>query len=106
MLPKLNSVIDKFSQVVTLNRTTEQIINHFPTEVEEALEIKAVIQPADKEKLTLDNINYSLKYIQINALDEIKINDKIKYKNTYYRVISLSDFSDYGYYEGVGEEIK
>ena len=106
MLPDLSNAIKRFSQAVNLLRTTEKIVNHLPTEIEETIQIQAVIQPADKEKLTMDNLNYSLKYIQVNGLEPLKINDKISYKGTNYRIISLNDFSDYGYFEGIGEEIK
>jgi len=106
MLPNLSNTVKRFSQDVNLIRVTTTVINHKPVEEETNIAIKAVIQPADKEKLNIDKIDYSLKYILINSTDEMRIKDKLEYKSTKYRIIAVEDFSDYGYYRAIAEEVK
>jgi len=106
MLPNLSQTIFRLSQPIKLIKIVETIVNHRPVETETTTDIRAVIQPADKEKINKDGLDYSLEYIQVHSLDGIQINDIIEYKGKRYRAYENSNYSDYGYYENIMEEIK
>jgi len=106
MLPNVGGVLKSFTKKVVLQRVTQEIIEHKPVENISEVEIEAVVQPANKESLTLDNVNYSLSYIQINTTIPIKIGDYVLDKGKKYKIVELEDFSDYGFYKAIGEEVK
>ena len=106
MLPKPISAIKRFSQPIKLIKVTQTIENHRPVESEVISDIKAVVQIANKSNINKDYLNYGLEYLQVHTLDAIQLNDYIEYKNKRYRVVENSNYSDYGYYESVCEEVK
>ena len=106
MLPNLSNTIKRFSQPIKLIRVVKMIENHRPIETETITDIKAVIQPANTNKLNKDKLDYNLRYLQVHSLEEIKLNDMIEYKNVRYRAIENSNYLDYGYFEVIMEEVK
>ena len=106
MLPNLSGTVKRFSQDVKLIRVTTSIVNHQPVETETVINIRAVVQPAQREKILKDKLDYSLRYVLVHSLDEILINDKLEHKGIIYRAIECADHSDYGYYEAVMEQQK
>lgn len=106
MLLNLSKTIKRLSQPVKLIRITTDIVNHKPEETETEINIKAVIQPANKEKINKDKLDWSLKYILVHSTDEIVIGDLIVHKNIRYKSFEDADYSDYGYYESIMEQQK
>ncbi len=105
-LPNLSRTVKRFSVPVKLFKITKTIVNHVPQETEVESSIKAVVQPAQKEKLVKDKIDHSLKYVQVHTLTEIVEGDIIEYKGIRYKAFEDADYSDYGYYEIIMEEQK
>ena len=106
MLPNLSGTVKRFSQDVKLIRVTTNIVNHQPVETETVINIRAVVQPAQIEKILKDKLDYSLRYVLVHSLDEILINDKLEHKGIIYRAIEDADYNEYGYYTSVLEEVK
>jgi len=102
----LSNTIKRLSVPLSLVKVTTTIVNHVPTETEVISNIKAVVQPADKDKINKDKLDYTLKYIQVNNLEEILINDIVEYKGIRYKAFENADYTDYGYYESIMEQIK
>ena len=108
MLPNLSSVIRRFAnpnplKLITIEKTTvdfEPVINRTD------IDFQAVIQPADYERLNPDIIDWSLKYIRIHSVTEFQVGQFILYKNEYYKIIPAQYWSDYGYMDGIGEQVK
>lgn len=71
--------------------------------------INGVIQIPQDETLQALNLDVSLNYRQIHITSELgvvpRINDQVKYSNKNFKVIKFRDFSDYGYYEFIVEEL-
>lgn len=71
--------------------------------------INGVIQIPQDETLQALNLDLSVNYRQIHITNETgvvpKINDQVKYSNKNFKVIKFRDFSDYGYYEFIVEEL-
>lgn len=105
-LPNMSRTVKRFSVPVKLLKIATSIVNHKPVETETESTIKVVVQPAQKEKLNKDKIDYSLQYIQVHSLDEIVIDDVIEYKSIRYKAFEDANYSDYGYYEIIMEEQK
>lgn len=105
MLPNLNQVVKNFSQKVTLQRTTQTIVNFKPVNTVVETIINAIIQVANDEVLKVNNLDYSKSYFTIHTTDTIKINDVILYRGKKLKIIILRDDSDYGFIKGIGEQI-
>lgn len=106
MILDMSPVLTRFEQNVILKTTTQTIVNHVPVLTIIPNTIRAVVQVADKEKLNIDNIDRSLQYLQIHSKIGFKINDVFEYKSQDFKIIDLSAYGDYGYFEGTAEEIK
>lgn len=105
-LPNLSRTVKNFSIPVKLFKIATTIVNHKPVETETESSIKVVVQPAQKEKLNKDKIDWSLRYVQVHSLDQIVMNDEIEYKGVRYKAFEDADYSEYGYYEIIMEEQK
>ena len=107
-LPNMSRTVKRFSVPVPVKllKIAISIVNHKPyyTAIENT--IKVVKQPAQKEKLNKDKIDYSLNYIQVHSLDNIYIDDIIEFNNKRYRAIEYANYCEYGYYEVIMEEHK
>lgn len=108
MLPNLSRTVKRFSdpnplKLITIEKTTidfEPVINRIE------VDFQAVIQPADYERLNPAEIDWSLKYIWIHSTIEFSVGQFVSYKGDYYKIIPAKYFSDYGYTEGHGEQVK
>lgn len=105
-LPNLSRTVKRLSQPIKLIKVTTTVVNHKPVEAEVESTIKAVVQPAQKEKLNKDKIDHSLKYVRVHSVDEIVMNDIIEHQGIRYKAFEDADYSDYGYYEIIMEEQK
>ena len=105
-LPNLSKTVKRLSQSVTLNRITRSVVDHRVVETLTPTPFKAVIQPAQKNKLNKAKLDFSLKYIQVHSLEEVKISDIIVHQSISYKAFENADYNDYGYYEIIMEELK
>ncbi len=105
-LPNMSRTVKNFSIPVKLFKVTTTIVQHKPVENYVESSIKCVVQPAQKEKLNKDKIDWSLRYIQVHSIDQILIDDEIEYKGIRYKAFEDGDYSEYGYYENIMEEQK
>ncbi len=105
-LPNMSGVLTRFEQTVILKKVTQTVVYHRPVESTVDTSIKAVVQVAEKEKLQIEIIDWSLEYLMIHSKSQFDINDLIEYKSKNYKIIDLGNWSDYGYYESVAEEVK
>lgn len=102
----MGSVLDFFSQTIKLKSVTTASMNFVETETVNESFINAVVQVADKDKLTVDNIDYSLEYLMVHARGLLENNQYIEYKGKDYKIISVNPYDDYGYNECVAEQTK
>ena len=106
MLPNMSSALDRWLQTVVLKTITQTVVNHRPVQTPSSTNIQAVIQPADKKKLTVENIDYSLAYLQVHSKTQLRVGDVIEYKSVDHKIVQLGPYSDYGYYEAIAEELR
>jgi len=105
-IPDMSDVLEEFSQPLMLSRVSQQIVDFHPVNVETKFEISAVIQPAQKEKINPDIIDWRLSYYIIHCAEKILIGDFVEYCGKKFKCIETANYSDYGFYESLFEEIK
>lgn len=107
MLPDMSDVLTEWSQPVKLKTVTETTVDFVPTRTVVAATILAVVQPADAEKLQVDQIDYSLEYIQIHSVTPMAIGQYIEWNGRDFKLVPFrKGYGQYGYSECVGEETK
>lgn len=107
MLPDMSDVLTEWSQPIKLKTVTETTVDFVPTRKVSVVSIMAVVQPADPEKLQVDQIDYSLEYIQIHSVSPMAIGQYVEWQGRDFKLVPFrKGFGQYGYVECVGEETK
>lgn len=102
----VSDVLDCFLQSVVLKTVTTTSVDFEESESVTTQTIRAVVQPADMDKLNADNIDWSLDYQLLHTKFTISVGQYIEYKGRDYKIISLKNYGDYGYVEAVIEQTK
>lgn len=106
MLPNLENTVTTFSQSLTFKEITQTVVNYKPV-ISEVTVIKwGVIFPSIKEDLQALTVDKSISYYTVLTILDININDRLSYKGKEFKQVSKEDFSDYGYYRAIYEELK
>ena len=106
VFPNVSEVLTDFIQPVTKNVITVSTVDFERVETVVSSSIDAVVQVAQKEDLKIDQIDWSLEYIQVHSVSDFDINNEIIWQGKTYSIVSRNNYQDYGYTEGVGEEVK
>ena len=106
MLPNMSDTLNQFAQTVKHKTVVTTTVDFQSSTVITEVPISAVVQIADKDKLSVESIDWNKEYLQVHTSKILAINDFIVKNTKDYKVISLSDYSDYGYYESICEEVK
>lgn len=107
MLPDMSDVLTEWLQTVKLKTVTETTVDFVPTKTVSVVDILAVVQPADPEKLQVDQIDFSLEYIQIHSVTPMAINQYIEWDGRDFKLVPFrKGYGQYGYVEVVGEETR
>ena len=102
----MSDALEGFQQSVTLTKETITTVDFEEVSSKVNSVILAVVQPAQKEDLTTVNIDWSKSYISVHSTSEIKINNILNCCGIDYKIVSISNYKDYCFYEAIGEEIK
>lgn len=107
MLPDMSDVLTEWSQPVKLKTVTNTSLDFVETEAVLVFDIMAVVQPADPEKLQVDQIDYSLEYIQVHSVSPMAIGQYIEWDGRDFKLVPFrKGYGQYGFVEVVGEETK
>lgn len=107
MLPDMSDVLAEWSQPVKLKTVSVTTVDFVETEVITSSDILAVVQPADPEKLNVDQIDFSLEYIQVHSVSPMAINQYIEWNGRDFKLVPFRrGYGQYGFVEVVGEETK
>ena len=107
MLPDMSGVLDDWSQPIILKTKCIKTVDFVETESIEKIDIMAVVQPADPEKLNVDQIDFSLEYIQIHSKSPMAIGQYVQWNGRDFKLVPFrKGYFQYGYTEAVGEETK
>jgi NAD(P)H-nitrite reductase large subunit len=88
-------------------KTTERTTVDFVSSVVVTSEnIRAVVQVAKPELLNVNEIDWSLRYVQIHSKDLINLGQYVEYQGSDYKIITPSNYQDYGFSEVIGEQVR
>jgi len=106
-LPNLSGAIIGFEQNIEFFNISKITVDGqtTPTPIDQAT-IRASVQVARPQDIQVDQVDESLKYIQVHARTLIEIYSFLTYKSINYKLISSGDWSDYGYFRAIGEQVK
>lgn len=108
MFPDMSANVWLFSQKLIIYNNVQDVENFRPVQIPTEQEVLATVQVADPEKLAIDNVDFSLRYLEVHTLPPalLKINDNCKYNNIMYKLIFIYPNEDYQYQRSIFEEIK
>ena len=106
MLPNLSQTVLKFSQQIELIKTVQTVVNFKPVLTEIPSTINAVVQPSTDKALASVDVDVAKSYYTIHTSLALKIGDFVIIKTKRHKLIKSKDYSEYGYYEFVAEEVK
>ena len=107
MLPDMSDVLTEWSQPVKLKTVTTTSADFVETQAVLVFDIMAVVQPADPEKLQVNQIDFSLEYIQVHSVSPMAIGQYIEWDGRDFKLVPFrKGYGQYGFVEVVGEETK
>ena len=103
----LSDALDEFLQPITHRSLDIQNVNYKPSVTATDRTIFASVKVENPAKINKQTVDFNLRYIQIYTKDEgVKVGDSVIHKGVEYSLYSGSDYSDYGAYKFMGEELK
>ena len=105
-LPNMVIGLSGWTVPVVLKTETVTTTDFVETSVVSETTIQAVIQPETPESLRSDNIDWSLKYVRIHSETALAVGQFVEFEAQDYKVISVTDYSAYGYYTAFGEQTR
>lgn len=107
MLPDVSDALEEWVSDYTVKTLTRTTVDFEPVDVVTPRTVQAMVQPADPQRLqTLAGLDWSLKYVTVHSLDAVAVGEYIEYRGEDYKLVSTTDWSDYGYYKAIGEQTK
>ncbi len=108
-LPDMSQALSAWEQSVT-HRTIVKTTNpttFVTTNANTDTVIKAVVQVGQPDDLSVSDIDYSLRVIKVHTKSSLSnSNSFIIYKGTTYKIIQVKDYSDYGYYRALCQQVR
>ena len=105
-LPNVSAMLTAWGQDLTIKAVTESTTDFVVTRTVTTSVIKAVIQPTRPEDMRSEQVDWSLKHFTLHTPDAIVVGQFVVIAEHDYLVISVTDWSDYGYCEAVVEETR
>ncbi len=88
-----------FAIKLKIYNNIQDVVDHEPVQISTVRNITATVQPADPERLKVEDVDLSLKYLMVHTLPStlLKIDDWCEYQGVKYKCIQASDYNVYGY---------
>ena len=102
-LPDVSAALLGWTQPLTIKTVTTTTVNFEPTTVVNCEPFEAVVQPTQKTRLNADQLDWSRVHQTFHSEQPMDYGQLVEYKGKDYKIVELADYSDYGYFEGVGE---
>ena len=104
--PNLSRVVQRWASPYTVKTVTTTTTDFVESKVVVGRTVSALIQPADRTKLTVEPLDWSLAYLLVHALEAVAIGDLIVYEGEDYKVVQAGPWLAFGYQEAVAEQTK
>lgn len=106
MLPNMSSTLLDWSTTYTIKTVTNATVDFEDVIVVVERTINAVVQPAQKDKLSTDQIDWSKRYLQIHTNTQLANGEYIVFGGEDYKIIEDGDYELYGFCEVIAEQTK
>lgn len=106
MLPNMSSTLAGWSAPYTIKTVVNTTVDFENILVVTQRTIQAVVQPAQKDKLNTEQIDWSKRYIQIHTNTQLAKGEYIVYDGEDYKIIEDGDYELYGFCEVIAEQTK
>jgi len=105
-LPQVGHVLTDWEEIFTIKTVTRTTVDFEETTSVATRSQRCVIQPANKEQLNPETIDWSLEYIWIHSKDTIEIGEYVTFQGADYKVVQRAGYGRYGYTEVIAEQTK
>lgn len=106
MLPNMSDALIEWEIPVKLKTATETTVNFVKTKVVTVGDLLAVVQPAEKEKINPDTLDWSKEYLQIHSRSMLLLGQFVEYQGKDFKLVQKGNYGNYGYFEMFAEETK
>ena len=106
MLPDISETLEEWAVPVTVKTVMRATVDFVETEYVETRSINAVVQPAQKDSLKSDQIDWSLRYLTIHTTSPLQNGELIEFGGEDYKIIDNGNWQAYGYTEALAEQTK
>jgi len=106
MSPNMSRTIERSAKPRTVKTVMRATVDFIETEYIESRTINAVVQPAQKDSLKSENIDWSLRYLTIHTVSQLQNGELIEYGGEDYKIIDNGNYQEYGYTEALAEQTK
>lgn len=106
MIPDMSDALDEWSLPYLVKTVEERTIDFESFDFVTGRTINAVVQVAQKNKLNTDQIDWSLRYLQIHTANQLENGELIEFQGEDYKIIDNGDYQLYGFTEAVAEQTK
>jgi hypothetical protein len=102
----MSNTVNRFAQPVTYVTISTVLVNGIPSNTPVETTINAVVEVPTAEAIVNNQLSSSMNYRTIWSVSQLEVGDHFKHNSKEYKIVSVNDWSDYGYYEAIGEELK
>ena len=106
MLPDMSDVLTEWEVPVKLKTVTRKTADFEAADIVVVEDRLMVVQPADKEQLNAEDIDWSLEYVEVHSKDPASVGQFVEWEGKDYKLITGGNYRLYGYHHVIGEETK
>lgn len=108
LLPNVGHAIEGWAHPYTVKTVTRETVDFETVVSVSERSVDAMVQPAQKERLTAANLDWSLKYFTVHqtAGDPLQVGEFIVIGGQDYKIIEAGDFSAFGFTKALAEQSK
>ena len=106
MIPDMSDTLSEWSLPYPLKTVTRVTVDFVEADTVSVGSVQAVVQVADKTKLNIEQIDWTLLYLLVHTADKLTIGQYIEFEGGDYKIVDDGDFQLYGFSEVVAEQTK
>lgn len=105
-LPNVTAAVLRWATPHNIKTIAKHTVDFVDQNVVTSREIRAVVQPAEKDKLNVEQLDWSRQYLTVHSPDPIANGELLEYNGEDFKIIDNGDWQAFGYTEAVAEQTK
>jgi len=106
MILDMSDAFDDLLQQVIIKTVTTTTVDFVKTSAIVGQRINAVIQPADRNKINKDVMDWNLRYVQVHTKQRLNVGQFVQYMGEDFKIVQPGQYGDYGFYDVIAEQCK